>query len=416
MGIIDDVLSGLGWIWSQTGQRAVNAAWDQMINGLVSWVTDAISWFVNALLQFFERSSTPNLAANWFSGSQSPYGVVAGLALSLLLLFILIAVLQGVLSGDGVAIAARLARDIPVAILGITATIGVTQVLLGATDELAHAVLDQTGAGGQAKTVLQHLGSTGAFSGQATFVMFVLGLFAVVGAFLLWIELLIRASLLYVLLACSPLAFACFVWPAARRVLHRLAELILALVLSKVVIAIALAIAASALTQGTNSATGIPTGEAQVGTLLVGVIMFLLAALSPFIILKLFPIVEAAVVAQGISRAPARTTQSAVITTTWVARLAGTGTGALAGASTASTAGSGRPALGAGPTTPPPGGSSRRSDSKPTPGSAKDTPRAPRGRDLANTPDTTATPAPNTGVGADLAGRDHDPTTPGERP
>ena len=274
-----------------------------MINGMVSWVTDAVSWFVGALLRFFEHSSTPNLAASWFSGngSQSPYGVVAALALSLLLLFVLIAVIQGALSGDGVAMAARLARDIPLAILGITATIGVTQVLLGATDELSHVVLDGTAAGAQAKTVLQHLGSVGAFSGQATFVVFILGLFAVVGAFLLWIELLIRASLLYVLLACSPLAFACFVWPAARRVLHRLAELILALVLSKVVIAIALAVAASALTQGTTNPAVIPTGEAQVGTLLVGVIMFLLAALAPFIVLKLFPVVEAAVVAQGIS-------------------------------------------------------------------------------------------------------------------
>ena len=168
MGIIDDVLSGLGWIWSQTGGRAVNAAWDQMINGMVSWVTDAISWFVGALLRFFEHSSTPNLAASWFSGngSQSPYGVVAALALSLLLLFVLIAVVQGALSGDGVAMAARLARDIPLAILGITATIGVTQVLLGATDELSHAVLDGTGAGAQAKTVLEHLGSAAASRGR----------------------------------------------------------------------------------------------------------------------------------------------------------------------------------------------------------------------------------------------------------
>ena len=302
MGIIDDVLSGLGWIWSQTGGRAVNAAWDQMINGMVSWVTDAISWFVGALLRFFEHSSTPNLAASWFSGngSQSPYGVVAALALSLLLLFVLIAVIQGALSGDGVAMAARLARDIPLAILGITATIGVTQVLLGATDELSHAVLDGTGAGAQAKTVLEHLGSVGAFSGQATFVVFILGLFAVVGAFLLWIELLIRASLLYVLLACSPLAFACFVvGPRRDACCIASAELILALVLSKVVIAIALAVAASALTQGTTNPAVIPTGEAQVGTLLVGVIMFLLAALAPFIVLKLFPVVEAAVVAPG---------------------------------------------------------------------------------------------------------------------
>ena|GEM_PF-3044532 len=414
MGIIDDILGGLGWIWSQTGARAANAAWDQMINGMVSWVTDAIAWFVAALLRFFEHASTPNLAASWFSGSgsQSPYGVVAGLALSLLLLFMLIAVVQGVLSGDGVAMAARLARDVPLAILGIAATIGVTQVLLGATDELSHAVLDGTGAGTQAKTVLQHLGSAGAFSGQATFVVFLLGLVAVVAAFLLWVELLIRASLLYVLLACSPLAFACFVWPAARRVLHRLAELVLALVLSKVVIAIALAVAAGALTQGTNNPAVVPTGEAQVGTLLVGVIMFLLAALAPFIVLKLFPVVEAAVVAQGISRAPARTTQSAAITGSWVARLAGTGTGALAGASLAtSTTTTTRPELGT--------ASAATGTKSASPGNDAEDPkrsesgRARRAHDLADAPDTPTTPAssPSTSP-TDLAGRGADPAPP----
>ena len=272
-------------------------------------------------------------------------------------------------------------------------------------------MLDGTGAGAQAKTVLEHLGSAGAFSGQATFVVFILGLFAVVGAFLLWIELLIRASLLYVLLACSPLAFACFVWPTARRVLHRLAELILALVLSKVVIAIALAVAASALTQGTTNPAVIPTGEAQVGTLLVGVIMFLLAALAPFIVLKLFPVVEAAVVAQGISRAPARTTQSAVITTSWVARLAGTGTGALAGASAAGAAAGSRPALGAGASGPPGGADGRTADSKGK-GTDKESQSPRRSRDLANAPDTTASPAASPGAGADLAGRDQDATLP----
>ena len=416
MGIFDDILGGLGWIWDQTGGKVANAAWDQMISGLVSWVTDAVAWFVNALLGFFERSSTPNLGASWFSGgaigagSHSPYGVVAGVALSLLLLFMLVALVHGLVAGDGVAVAGRLARDVPLAILGIVATIGVTGVLLGATDEIAHGVLEGTSAGAQAKTVLQHLGTAGVFSGQSTFVVFILGLVAVIAAFLLWVELLIRSSLLYVLLALSPLAYAAFVWPSARRILHRLAELVIALVLSKVVIAIALAVAASALTQGTNNPAVIPTGEAQVGTLLVGVIMFLLASLTPFLLLKLLPVVEAAVVAQGISRGPARSVQSAVITTAWVARLAGTGAGALAGGA-ASSAPAGRAAIGPGPT---PAKPSSTNDPSAQPGNdpQKDVARRSSPRDLANSPSTTTPVAPRReiGDGPDLAG--HDPDQP----
>ena len=367
---------------------------------------------------FFDRSSTPNLAASWFSGAQSPYGVVAGLAITLLLLFILVALVQGLLAGEGVAVAGRLARDVPLAILGIVATIGVTEVLLGACDEIASAVLDGTGAGQQAKTVLQHLGSVGAFSGQSTFVVFLLGLVAVIAAFLLWIELLIRASLIYVLLALSPLAYAAFVWPSARRILHRLAELVLALILSKVVIAIALAVAASALTQGTSSPAVLPTGEAQLGTLLVGVIMFLLAAsLTPFLVLKLLPVFEAAAVAQGISRGPARGARSAVMTTAWVTRLAGTGAAALSGGGAA--AGVSAPAaIRSGPPRQVP---LRRTPapSHPAPGREARCNRPVARRDLANTSSTSTPTRPPTaarelGTGADLAGRDPEPPpTPG---
>jgi hypothetical protein len=355
VGLFDGILGGLGWIWDNTVGAAANALWDQIVGGLVDWVVSAIAWFVKALLQFFERSSTPNLTSNWFSGdgrigphAQSPYGVIAWLSLSLLLACVLVGIVQGLLAGEGPAMAARIARDVPLAILGIVATVGVVQVLLGATDELAHAVLDGTQAGANAKALLQTLAEPAAFSAQASFVVFLLGLVAVVGSFLLWIELLIRASLIYLLLAIAPLAYAAFVWPAARRVLHRLAELVVALVFSKLVIAIALAVAASALTRGPSASGGVPTGEQKVGTLLVGVIMFCLASFAPFLLLKLLPVVEGAVVAQGISRSPVRTAQSAAQTSFYVARLAGTGGAGAAAAPAAGTAGNGAGGSGAG--------------------------------------------------------------------
>ncbi|HEY5164565.1 MAG TPA: hypothetical protein VIJ44_01310, partial [Acidimicrobiia bacterium] len=333
MGLFDGLLNGLGWIWDQTAGRATSAVWDQIVNGLVSWVVNSITWFVSALLQFFERSSTPTLASNWFAGgpigtnAHSPYGVVASLALSVLVLCVLISVVHGLLTGEGPAMIGRIARDVPLSVLGIVATIGVAQVLLGAADELAARILVGTQAGAHATAVLHAVGQVQASSGQPTFVVFLLGLVAVLGAFVLWVELLVRASLLYVLLALSPFAYAAFVWPSARRILHRLVELIVALVFSKVVIAVTLAVAASAL--ASSNAGGLATGEAKIGTLLVGTIMFLLAAFSPFLLLRLFPVVEAAVVAHGISRAPARATQRAMFTALTVTRLAGglSGTG-----------------------------------------------------------------------------------------
>jgi hypothetical protein len=353
MGILNDVLSGLGWIWDQTAGRATTAAWDQLVTGLVSWVLNSISWFVSAILQFFQRSSTPDLGSAWFAGgplgagAHSPYGVVASLAISVLLLCVLLSVVHGLILGEGPALLARLVRDLPLAILGIVATIGVVQVLLGAADELSKQVLSRTDAGAHATQVLRTLESAGAFSGQPTFVVFLLGVVAVLAAFLLWVELLIRASLLYVMVALSPLAYAAFVWPTARRVVQRLAELIVALIASKVVIAITLAVAASALVANPNDGV-VPAGEAKLGTLLVGTILFLLGAFSPFLVLRLFSLTETAVVARGISRGPARTTQTAMLTALTVSRLAGaagtTGAPAATKSSAPSTASS-RPAL-----------------------------------------------------------------------
>ena len=353
MGLFDGLLNGLGWIWDQTAGRATSAVWDQIVSGLVSWVVSSMTWFVAALLQFFERSSTPTLANGWFAGGpigangHSPYSVVAGLALSVLVLCVLISVVHGLVTGEGPAMLGRLARDVPLSVLGIVTTIAVVQVLLGTADELATRILVGTQAGAHATTVLHALGEFQASSGQPTFVVFVLGLVAVLAAFVLWVELLVRTSLLYVLLALSPFAYAAFVWPSARRILHRLAELIVALVFSKVVIAVALAVAASAL--ATSETGGLATGDAKIGTLLVGAIMFLLAAFSPFLLLRLFPVVEAAVVAHGISRAPARATQRAMFTALTVSRLAGTSSAGSASPATAR----GAPALKA--STPGPG-------------------------------------------------------------
>jgi hypothetical protein len=237
---------------------------------------------------------------------------------------------------------------VPLAIFGMVATIGVVQVLLGAADELSLQILRGTQAGAHATDVLRTLSQTGVFSPQPSFVVFLLGLVAVIAAFLLWVELLVRASLLYVLVALSPLAYAAFVWPSFRRVVHRLAELVVALVLSKVVIAITLAVAASALASDAPAGGVIASGEARLGTLLVGTIMFALAVFAPFLVLRLFPTVEAAVVARGVSRAPARAAQTALLTTLAVTRLAGfaSSAGSAGSAKAAESGGSAKAALG----------------------------------------------------------------------
>ncbi len=94
--------------------------------------------------------------------------------------------------------------------IGITV---VVDLLLDLTDAMSTAVL-----GGSDGDALKFLGTFGVQAHAATggFNTVVMGTVALVAAFMIWIELLIRASLLYLLVAMSPLVFAASVWPARK--------------------------------------------------------------------------------------------------------------------------------------------------------------------------------------------------------
>jgi hypothetical protein len=315
-GIVKNVLSGTtGW------------AWDSVASGIAGWVLGAVAYFVDGVLNFLKTSARPDVKADWFAGAGSPFATVRNLAGVLLAGFVLLGLLQGLLHGDPVAMVRRMAADLPLAVLGMVATLVVVDKLVGLTDALSTAVLGN--ADGQAMRFLSGFGMS-ATAGPGGFAAVVVGLVAVMAAFLLWVELMVRSALVYLLVAVSPLAFAAMVWPAARGVLRRTVQLLVAVVLSKLAVAVALAAGVAAL--GGADRTGVATAGAGdalaggMGTLLVGATLLCLAAFAPFLVLQLIPLAEGALVAQGISRGPVRAAQSglgAYSTTTSLARLSG---------------------------------------------------------------------------------------------
>lgn len=327
MGWLGDAF---GWVWDHTlGPVAHGAAgfvWDQVMQGIVSWIVDSVAWFVGQVLSLLEDSTKVDLRAGWFLDPGGPYRTVLGIAVVLLLGFVFLGLLQGLLAGDPMLMLTRIARDLPMAVLGMVVTIEVASTLLALADALSHAVL--RGGGDNAKQVLHVIGDSSAFSGQSSFVIALLGLLCIVAALFVWVELVIRSALIYLLVALSPLVLAAMVWPSARGMVRKLAELLLALIFSKVVIAIAFSVGAAALAGVGNAghANSGASGEvtANAGTLFSGLVIFCLAAFAPFVLLKLFPAAESAVVAQGISRGPARATQQASASAFYLERIAGT--------------------------------------------------------------------------------------------
>jgi hypothetical protein len=371
----------VSWVWDKATSMlgdaagaAVGWSFEKVIGGLVAWVLDGVSWAVRAVFGFIDSSTSPNVAASWFVGSgdhAGPYRMMLTVAAGLLLLFVFAGIIQGVLAGDTGGMARRMLVDLPTAVAGMVSLVAVTQILVTLTDQLSAGILSSFG--GEVRAFLDQVASVGSLTGGAAtaLVIFLLGLGTLLAALVIFVELVIRSALIYLVVGLCPLAFAALVWPATRGVLRRTLELLAALILSKLVVALALSIGAAALGGAMTSAPvagGLSPPTAAVaapsqsdaasvtsaaGVLLAGLATFAVACFSPFVVLRLFPLVETAVVAQGVRGAPMRTAQSAIGMKTQLdmaRRYGGTGGGpdaASAGGASGPAAGSGAAAASA---------------------------------------------------------------------
>jgi len=287
------------------GDSILTAVGQSIARGLA----DACKQVTTGLLHFLSSSGGINFHAGWWASgrTQAVLRSVGTLAAVLMIGFVLLAIVQGVLSGDPAAMLRAALVEVPVSVLGTVVLAAATELLLGITDAASSAVL--AGAPGDLGHFVSGFGSaaTVATGGLAAAVMLVVFL---VGAFLVWVELVVRASLLYLLVAFAPLTLAARVWPAAKGIFRRLCELGVALIVAKFGIALALGLGAAALAGGGPSPQGAAAGTGvDLAGLLGGATLMLLAAFMPFVVLRLLPILETAVVAQGISRAPMRAGQ-----------------------------------------------------------------------------------------------------------
>ena len=326
------VLAGLpnpiGWTVDKVKGFVGDAAsegFEAIIGGLTAWVIDAVVWVVGGVFNFFVDSTDPNVQADWFTTGDGPYATTTAIGATLLVGFTLVGITQGAIAGDVGGMLRRMALDLPLAVLGMVGLVTITQTLIRLTDALSGGVLDNfTDDVNDFTTVITSLSALS--GGTATaFVIFVLGLVTVIAGIIVVAELVVRAALIYIVVALAPLVFAAQLWPALRGVGRKLLEILVALILSKLVIAVALAVSAAAMV-GSGSGgevTALPPPEIVAedpggsvtqafGILLAAMAAFGVSAFSPLLITKLMPITEAAVVAAGIKGAPVRTAQQAL--------------------------------------------------------------------------------------------------------
>jgi hypothetical protein len=258
-----------------------------------------------------------------FVGGDGAYHQDAQLAALAMVLFMFFAVIQGVLAGDAVAMVGRMMRNVPLAVLAIFGFPWAVDQLVGLVDSVCASLLP-TGATLTSIAKVYAADQVRAAVGGFGVPAILTELFVFLGGVMIYAELVVRAALVTVVVALAPLSFAAMVWPAARGAARKVVELVTAIVLSKLAIWVALAVGIALFQTHTQSVQ--PSGQAW-GQMISGAAIIGVAVFAPFVVWRLLPVAEAAIVAQGLSRMPGRAAINTAQTANMVRGRGGGGSG-----------------------------------------------------------------------------------------
>ncbi len=277
-----------GAIGALTGAASKTVARAAGIAAVAAGVIGGAQYALKLTVKAVEAWTNPDLGAVWFSSS---YWRMAAVAALLTVPFLFAAAIQAMLRSDLTLLLRAAFGYLPLGLLAVGVAAPVTALLVAGSDEMSAIVSAASGHAGA--SFLDRVGALGGGISAASgslFVSFFIALFTIAAAVTLWLELLIRQAAVYVIVLMLPLFFAAMVWPARRIWAARAVELLVALVLSKFAIVAVLGLGGAAL--GHTLVPGI-------GSFLAGTTLVLLAAFSPWAMLRLLPLHELAGAAAG---------------------------------------------------------------------------------------------------------------------
>jgi len=270
--------------------------------GAASWMVSGANWVLIEIGRVLSVTTHVDLAAPWFLTRSR---VIDSFLPLIALAFLVVAVIQALLRQDLALLLRIMVVSLPASIVLAGSAVDIASLGLVVTDQLSAGM--SAGSGQNIKTVTSLLASamvklTESGSSVPSFIVALLGLLVVIASLVLWIELIIRASALYVVVAFLPLALLTILWPAVSAWARRLVETLVALMLSKLVIVVVLSLGVGALSSARS------TG---VSAVLLGLAMVVLAAFAPFVLFRLIPMVESGALAslQGLRQHAQRVVQ-----------------------------------------------------------------------------------------------------------
>ncbi len=310
------------------------AGMGSMLDAVGSWVAGAASWLLRQVGAVLGSTTRIDLGAPWFATHAATMAALAGVVV---LPMLLAGIIQAVFRQQAGALIRSVLVNLPLAMLLTAVAIQLVQLGLSVTDSLSavvagHSAADTAQLLGPVSTALNDTAVAG--PGVPAFVLLLGSLLVVLGALLLWVELLVREAAVYVAVLFLPLALAALVWPAVSHWARRLVDTLAALILAKFVIVAVLALAAGELAHARGFAA-----------VLGGAALLLLAGFAPWSLFRLIPALEAGAVShlEGTGRqvarnatGPARSLAHAAL---GAAQVAGLGPGRAAGGMAAGAAG-----------------------------------------------------------------------------
>lgn len=289
-GAIGDLCEAGGVVGDGVG-IVVGGGANAVLGAMVSFVVDGAGWLLDRLVTFIDSSTRPDLQSGWFRAAYRDMALVGMLGL---LPFLLLALLQALFRQDAGMMLRATFGYVPLAAIGTAGAAIVVDLLVQLTDQLSGWVA--RGLGSDMSSFATGVGTALARVSAPTGGT-VAGLAALIGgavvafaAFVIWLELLLRQAAIYVAVLFFPLGFMAMVWPATAHWVRRLAQGLVAIILSKFVIVAVMALAASALDAD--------VADDGFGVVMSGGALLGLAALAPYVLLRLIPVFDAGMSSQ----------------------------------------------------------------------------------------------------------------------
>lgn len=250
-----------------------SAGVDALLGGVRDSIASGLGWFLERLLTAADQTTTPR-----FDGYVAEHSRAMAQAGGLFVVpFVILAIAQALMRGNAVAIVRVLGVYLPAAAI-LTGLIGVaTTGLVQVTDAISANQAEglRTDLEALQRSLPDALGA----AGVPVLMAIIAGALMLAAGLLVWVELIVRDAAIQLIVVFMPLFFTGLVWPVTQAWTKRLVELLAALIISKLVIIETLALGIAAITSGDG-----------LESVLAGAAMFLMAAITPLVVLSLMPL------------------------------------------------------------------------------------------------------------------------------